>query len=82
MFLFVRSKCIKDDGHFVVLKCTVLRQNTNEDITRLVEVAAQADELRPRVDDIVAVDEVVRGLPLHCHVTPQPLPCAAAVPRT
>ena len=82
MLLFVRSKGIKDDGHLVVLKRTVLRQNTDEDITRLIEVAAQANELRPRVDDIVAVDEVVRGLPLRCHVTPQPLPCAAAVPRT
>ena len=55
----------------------VLRQEMDERIARLGEVAAQALEFRPRVDDIVAVDEVMGPLRHGASLLSCPLyPCA------
>ena len=80
MLLILGKECIEHDRHLVILKRTVLREDMHEDITRLIEIAAQTDELRPCVDDVVAVDEIVLGLPLPSHDTPSP--CADAAPHT
>ena len=82
VLLVLGKKRIEHDGHLVVLEGTVLCEDVDEDITRLVEIAAQAHELRPCVDNVVAVDEVVLALALPSHAAPQPLPCAGAMLRT
>ena len=81
MLFVLGEECIEDNGHLVVFKRTVLREDVHEDIACLVEVATQTDQLRPCVDDVVAVDEVVLGLPLPSHAVP-PSPCADAMLRT
>ena len=81
-FFILGKESIKDNRHLVVFKCAVFGKNANEHIARLVKVAAQPYQLRPCVDDIVAVDDVVFAFPCPSHAAPRLSPYAGASPRT